>query len=97
MAKIYNTDIGVEILLDTLADLTNYATLTYRVTKPDDTIITWTPTLKGTAEQGILSYITQENDLDLVGTYKIQARITFTGGEQHDSNTQNFRVFGEFQ
>ena len=67
--KIYKGDIGTEILLDTGTNILAASTHDIKYEKPDNTVGTWTATIKDTTK---VSYIIQSDDLDQIGEYEVQ-------------------------
>ena len=104
METYYEGD-TVEIITDTDFDNLESATLIeYLVTKPSGDVATWTAAQVDTTDQkyadaGLtvtaqdVTYTTvQDTDLDEVGTYKIQAHVTWgVGGELHGT-IRKFKV-----
>lgn len=95
MGKIYTFDIGTRLRTTLNANLTGYSTIEYKIKKPDSTIITKICSVEDVAT-GIIYYDTIANDLDLSGSYSIQAQIVFGSGNQNESETQHFVVYDAF-
>ena len=74
--KVYVGDIGTIILLDTGVDISAGSVFEIKVKKPDNTTATWTATLYG---QSQVKYIAQSGDLNVAGTYLLQAKVTMPG------------------
>ena len=63
-----------------VVDLSTVTAKTFYVKKPDGTtIVQWTASFKTNGTDGILKYLTQTGDLNLVGVYQLQPSITFPG------------------
>lgn len=97
-AEIHLGDIGTAFRIsltdcDTPVDLTGATDLTIAFKKPDDSIDPKTATVFGNAIDGVIQYITvDENDLDQLGTWEIQAVVTLPTGKW-SSNIDKFRVY----
>lgn len=81
-AEIHVNDVGTALVV-TITDETgaavNVATatnLTIWLTKPDGTVLTKTAVLDTDGTDGKIKYVTQSGDLNVKGTWKIQAAIT---------------------
>jgi hypothetical protein len=92
MTLIYKNAIGINISITTSFDLTGYSTLVYYITKPSGTKLTKTPSVVNLTA-GTLSYETISGDLDEVGTYQTQAKITYGDGDVIPSEIDNFIVY----
>jgi len=82
MSKIYVGQCGVIIRLnanpDELpeCDIATANTLKILVKKPDGTLKEWTATRYSDTDK--IQYTTQDGDLDIKGTYKLQAYVEWT-------------------
>lgn len=85
MADIFRTSIGAKIEVTLSYDLTTNTGVTFVIRKPDGQIVNWTATVDN-AGAGIVSYLVQDGDLNLIGRYFLQPVVIFTGkrffGEQ---------------
>lgn len=95
MGKIYTFDIGTRLRTTLNVDLAGYSTIEYKIEKPSRTILT-KPCVPEDIGNGIVYYDTVVDDLDEVGTYKIQVQIVFASGNQNESETQYFKVYDSF-
>ena len=91
--KIYKNDVGLIIELNMNEDISSATSLSYKVTKPDLTTTTWTPTIYGT---NYLRYTTVAGDLSQAGEYKLQPCFTL-GSWVGCGNTVTFRVYDDYQ
>lgn len=92
--KIYKDDVGVIIRVETELDLTSAATYTLEVWKPNGVKVSWAPTVVSPATAGILTYTTGSTDLNQEGTYKLQAKVTFTSPSKlYRGETATFKVY----
>ncbi len=73
MTKVFVGDVGTIITLDCGTDVSTSTERSIVVRKSNGEKVTWPATLSGTNS---ISYTTQENDLDVVGLWSIQAAIT---------------------
>ena len=83
--EIHIGDIGTsfEMILkecDSIVDLTGAVTKEIIFRKPDKSIVTKTAEFKTNGTDGVIQYITILDDLDLKGTWNIQARVTLPTG-----------------
>ena len=95
MGKIYTYDIGTRLRTTLNSDLTGYSSVNYRIKMPGGSILTKACTVEDAGEW-IIYYDTISNDLSEAGQYTIQARIVFSGGDQHESETRYFEVYDSF-
>jgi hypothetical protein len=93
--KIYIGSVGIEIAISTGINLTNATSYKFRVLKPDGNEIEWSASIVDMVS-GVLSYTTVEGDLDVVGTWKLNARVAFPG-EVFYGETTIFQVFDKFK
>ena len=75
---IFVGDVGTSIELDTGSDLRSATSLQIEATKPSGTKVTWTASVHPT-QPTVMRYVTQANDLDEAGTWKLRAKVTMTG------------------
>lgn len=73
MSKIFAGDVGTELILECGVDISSATLRRIKVRKPDNSLVTWTATSNTSTS---IKYIVQAGDLDLEGTYKLQALIT---------------------
>ena len=77
MNKVYVGDTGTLIKLDTGVSLVGATALSIMVKKPGGATLTWTATASGNH----LVYTTLAGDLNIPGTWKLQASITLPSGK----------------
>ena len=97
--EIHVGDIGTAFrvtLLDdclTAVDLTGFSSLEVIFQKPDGTNVTKTASVyEGLPQNGVVEYITIADDLDQVGTWKIQAKVVLPTGTWR-SSIDKFKVY----
>jgi hypothetical protein len=95
--KIHVTDIGTVFQVTiydgaTLVDLSSTTNIDFIFRKPDKSIVTRTASLYTDGVDGIVQYVMQEGDLDLKGSWKMQAELTFPEG-QWWSDIIQFKVY----
>lgn len=78
MSKIYKSDIGTVISLNTGVIITGATGLSIQVKKPSGTVVSWDATIGADAKS--LEHTTAINDLDEAGDYILQAKLTLGGG-----------------
>lgn len=67
-------------------DLTTATGGSFRVKKPDGTIVTWSATLSAaTATSVLMTYLYQAGDLDLAGKYIVVPKLAFVSGSVQGS------------
>jgi len=88
--EITVTDCTAPINISTATDIT------LLFSKPDGSTVEKTATFTTNGVDGKIRYITQANDLDAVGKWKIQARVTLPTGSW-SSNLSSFKVYGNLQ
>jgi len=74
--KIYLGDVGTEILVDLIEDISMATEHIFLVKKPDFQIVEWPAIIY---ESKFLKYVCQVGDLDQKGKYRIQPKISVTG------------------
>jgi len=90
--KIYVSDWGVVFSVLVGTDLTSSVLHKLKVIKPDGRNATWNCTVATPATAGYLSYTSVLGDLDVAGTYKLNAYVTFSSGV-FTGETAVFRVY----
>ena len=75
--KIYVGDIGTEIILDALTDISSQTVLQIKYKKPDKTTGFWPASVQDTTKA---KYVTAEGDLDQAGTWQLQIYVELSGG-----------------
>jgi len=91
--KIYVNEIGLTIILDAGQDITGATGITIEVQKPDGTTASWSAEVY---DSQYVKYVTVEDDLDQVGTYKLQIELTLSGWTGR-GNTTSIRVYDSFK
>ena len=97
MAEIHTYDIGTVFevtLLDTdvAVDVSAASSKEIIFLKPDGTSVTKTAEFGTTGIDGIIKYTTIEDDLDTVGGWKLQAKVTLPTGTW-SSDISKFKVY----
>ena len=96
--EIHLNDVGTQFKLTisdagTAVDVSpSGTTYTINFRKPDGTCLTKTATPFTDGTDGIISYITSSGDLDITGTWKLQALVDFPGPTEFYSDIHSFRV-----
>ena len=95
--EIHVGDIGTafEITLkdcDVVVDVSTATVKQIIFKKPDKTVITKTADFKTDGTDGIIHYLTILDDLDLKGTWYVQAKVTLPTGTW-SSDTSKFKVY----
>lgn len=96
MGKVYRGDIGIKIVLNTEADLSDATTAKIIVKKPSGAEVEWIANFEDRIA-GKISYTTTNNDLDEVGVYKLQAYVEFTNGTKLYGETAEMVVFDKYE
>ena len=94
--EIHVGDIGTvfeaEIQEDAAAvDISSATALSLLFLKPDGTVDTQTAVFSTDGTDGLIRYVTQEDDLDIPGRWRIQGRVTLSTGTW-SSVISSFRV-----
>jgi hypothetical protein len=93
MSRIYQDDVGVNLLVDTFnTAIPLTATLSLFVEKPGGDTVEWAvtaPMINYTT--GVITYTTVIGDLNEIGEYKIQVHGVFTDADEY-SNIDTFSV-----
>lgn len=73
MSKTYVGDVGTEIILDCVIDISTATVLKIFVRKPDSTAtVEWNAVAEGTTK---IKHVAADGDLNYPGTYTVQAYI----------------------
>ena len=97
-AEIHLGDIGTAFRItltdcDVPVDLTTATVLNIIFKKPDGSSAPKTASIFGDPTDGVIQYLTvDENDLDQLGTWELQAVVTLSTGKW-SSNIDKFRVY----
>jgi len=89
--KIYISDIGTIILIDMGENISLAIGITLDVIAPKSNNKIWIPDIEGT---NFLRYVIDEGDLDQVGIYKINPKLTLGDWTGH-GDTVEFEVFNK--
>ena len=93
-SKLYKDDLGTVFQVDVGTDVSGASALTLKVRKPKGTRVSWTGAVNGATNTQI-DYTIIADDLDEVGTYKLQSHVvtpTWTGRGE----TVDFTVYDLF-
>ena len=94
MTLVYVGDIGARLTISTNnTTMANTTVLTALIKRPDNTLITVTPTVNFTT--GVLTYDTVANDLSSAGEYKVQVNGVFDDGDVLRSEQDTFYVYSK--
>jgi hypothetical protein len=89
----YGIDIEITIEEDSVvANISAATDMQFLIRKPDGSLLEVTATFLTDGTDGILKYTTVSGDLDMVGLYKIQAKMTIGTGVFY-STTSTFKVY----
>jgi hypothetical protein len=100
--EVHIGDIGTQFLVTltsceggttSVVPLDGATSLEVLFTKPNKTVVTKTAVLHTDGIDGILKYIGVDGDIDLKGTWKIQARAGFPDGSSYSSSIGKFKVY----
>lgn len=93
MGKTYVGDTSVRIELETNADLSGAATVSIVALKPDgETEVEWTATIDGS----LVVYVPTTGDLDVEGTWRLQAKVVDRSGGSALGETAKLKVYPPF-
>ena len=73
-------------------DVSVAESLSLRFQKPDKTVLEFTPQLVGGGTNGIIEYVTVAGDLDMPGSWRLQAIVGMAGDLWH-SDIRNIKVY----
>jgi len=94
--KIFVGDYGVVVRVSTGVDLTSATSLKIKVIKPNGHETTWTASAVLPITSGDITYTSILSDFNVVGTYKVQAEVTFASSK-FLGETTSFRVYTKWQ
>lgn len=100
MVEVQLNDIGTSFELaivdqdNAVIDVSTVTTKEIKFRKPDGTVLTKAATFLNTGADGIIKYVSVANDLDIEGSWDIQARVIFPGGSTWHSEVKPFQVYG---
>jgi hypothetical protein len=75
-----------------IADISDATALQFIFQRPDDTTFTRTAVFSDDGSDGEIQYRTVDGDLNMVGTWSLQAYVA-TGGGEWRTNIANFKVY----
>lgn len=78
MSALYVGDVGTEIVLDCVADVSAASARTIVVRKPNGHRVEWAASPEETTS---IKYVTAPGDIDLAGVWRVQARVTLPDWE----------------
>jgi hypothetical protein len=90
--KIYKDEIGLAIILNCGQDVSGATGVKIKAKKPDKTEVEWDAEVYDTK---YIKYLTEDGDLDLPGTYYLQAYMTL-GDWTGPGNTVALTVLNDF-
>ena len=97
MAEIHVGDVGTSFRAvikdenDEIVDVSGATTKTITFKKPDGTLLVKDAELYTDGTDGIIEYISEENDLDDCGNWRLQGRVVFASGHWK-SSIHDFKV-----
>jgi hypothetical protein len=83
--------VGVAIEADLGVDVSDATGIAFYFARPDGSVINRTGTFSDDGADGLVRYVTASNDLDTVGDWQIQVKITTAGGV-YPSHVRSFEV-----
>lgn len=92
--KIYQGDVGTELLVNCGSDISGADIHELVVRKPDGTEVNWVCTI---VNLKYLKYIIQVGDFDQVGQYKLQSHIRIPASGEWLGETTTFKVFKKYR
>tara|TARA_B100000745_G_C19786294_1_gene257842 strand:- start:62 stop:373 length:312 start_codon:yes stop_codon:yes gene_type:complete len=96
--EIHVDDIGTKFIV-TVKDDTSVINVSGATTKeivfkkPSGTKVTAAASFESDGTDGVLSYTTTGTELDETGTYKIQAHVVLSAGNDFHSDISTFKVY----
>jgi hypothetical protein len=95
MSKVYVGDVGTVIVLDCKISLSAALSLIIVAKKPNGDIVEWTAEKNITEDDTSLKYAVLQGDLDIPGTWELQAKVTLPTWEGL-GDTSKMRVYERF-
>lgn len=89
--RLYVGSVGVMLVVETGIDLSDFDYVGLVVKKPDGSVVEWAGVAKGSR----IEYVIQEGDLNVPGSYKIQA-VVRNGTFESLGETTMLYVYPEF-
>jgi hypothetical protein len=93
MNKVYQGDVGTQIILDCGSDISSATVRKIKARKPSGALVEWTAAASGSNS---ITYTTATNDIDEAGNWQLQAYIEVTGGKFH-GETLALPVYSAFK
>jgi hypothetical protein len=93
MNKIYQGDVGTQIILDCGSDISTATVRKIKARKPSGALVEWNAAASGSNS---ITYTTQANDIDEAGSWSIQAYIELPGWAGR-GETFTFSVLGIYK
>lgn len=100
--EIHVGDVGTKILIELVeydddgeevpVDISTATELKIYFEKSDGTTVSKTGALENTGEDGLLYYITETDDLNIAGDWRIQVKVSFPASKVWYSNVEPLRV-----
>lgn len=91
-SKVYLGDTGTVITLDCGQDVSSATARAIEARKPSGDVVSWTASASGA---DAISYTTDDDDIDEVGDWRLQAHVTTAAGEWL-GETVTLRVYPAF-
>ena len=102
MADVFKNDVGTVLeatILDSagaVIDVSTATTKTLKLVKPSGAVLNKTATFTTDGSDGKIRYATIANDLDSVGTWRIQAYIELGASNKFHTSVTTFEVVGTY-
>ena len=95
--EIHVDDLGTKFIVtvkdgDSVINVSGATTKNIIFKKPSGTKVTAAASFETDGSDGIISYITTGTELDETGTYKIQAYVVLSAGNEFHSDISTFKV-----
>ena len=96
--EIHVDDLGTKFIVtvkdgDSVIDVSGATTKNIIFKKPSGTKVTAAASFEVDGSNGVISYIATGTDLDEAGTYKIQAHVVLSAGNEFHSDISTFKVY----
>lgn len=95
--KIFVGDIGkiIRVFVGSKVNLSTATLIVFQVKKPNNALVEWTATVDPSNNYYAI-YTTEEDDIDLAGTWLLSIEVTFADGSYHQGTTGEFKVYEQF-
>ena len=90
MGKLFQNATGIIFNVDTGMNILGATTVELIVKKPDESVVKWKGKI---VNNRFITYVTQEGDLDQVGTYILQAHVITSDGNEYFGDIVKFYVY----